>query len=117
MGMRKHVRAVDVAKIKKHLRNGHDCQAISQAVGIEYDRVSSIITSIEPAKEAETKRREVEAAEKEMKRCQELGIKYEPPKKKRKKAKAKAPEPATSPIRVKAAKMPAPIPGSEEITA
>ena len=113
MGMRTHVRAIDVAKIKKYVRTGHECQAISQALGIRYDRVADIITSIKPAAEAEVKRREIAAAEKEMTRCKDLGIEYEPPKKKRKrKTKEETPTPASTPITVKADKMPPPIPGS-----
>ncbi len=117
MGMRKHIRAVDVAKIKKHVRNGHECQTISQALGITYDRVADIITSIEPAKQAAIVLKESQAAEKEMERCKNLGIEYTPPKKKRKRATKDAiPATPTAPITVKASSMPAPIPGSIAIT-
>lgn len=38
--MRKHVRDIDISKIKKLAKQGHTCQTISNHLGINYDRVA-----------------------------------------------------------------------------
>ena len=107
--MRKFIRQIDFVKIKKAVADGHECATISQSLGIDYDRVAQIITSLPHGEKVE-----FEAKERQKERvAKSKDTDYTPKKYKAKKAKAK--KTPTAPISVKAPSMPAPIPGSQEI--
>lgn len=105
--MRKIIRQRDVVKIRKHHNAGHQCPTISQALGLDHDRVAEIIKSFPAADKAHDKRAE-KAARKKAKADDEP---YKAPVKR---SKAKKPAAATAPLKVKA-KLPAPVPGSTAI--
>ena len=54
MGLRKIIRQMDLVKINRYANDGHDAGAISNALGLDYERVCDVMPKKKKKKKAPT---------------------------------------------------------------